>query len=53
MGTGVPGIGIATCDAAASAAAKPTMPTRVPRRERVMDCVSVVIRDEVSSCEKR
>src|ERR1051325_11520307 len=42
-GTGVPGIGTATCDAAASAAAKPTMPRTVVQRERASECVSVVM----------
>src|SRR5690348_12653939 len=40
-GTGVPGIGIATCEARATAAAKPTTPARVSGRGAPAERVSV------------
>jgi hypothetical protein len=43
MGTGVQGNGIATCDAAATAAANPTIPKIVMPRERETDAALVKV----------
>src|SRR3954465_5858388 len=44
-GTGVPGIGSTICDAAATAAANPTMPKAVTVAERWRGRASVIMRD--------
>jgi len=43
MGTGVPGIGNATCDASASAMAKPAMPIAVTLAGRVTASVPALV----------
>jgi len=48
-GTGVPGIGIAICDAAATAAANPTIPTAVPVADRRGERASVVMEGRMMS----
>ena len=48
-GTGVPGIGIAICDAAATAAANPTIPTAVTVADRRGERASVVMEGRMMS----
>src|SRR4051812_18462427 len=52
IGTCVPGTGMAICDAAASAAAKPTMPASVTQPEREgMDNVVMILVDSVHASD--